>query len=1065
MEKKGLLLLLLLVLWGFTNAQTYSVTGKVTSADDGNTLPGVSIAVKGTSTGTITDIDGNYSIIVKDNNATLVFVFVGMKTQEIPINGRNRIDVSLQTDMVGVDEVVVVGYGVTKKSLVTGAIAKINADDISQSRSTRIESALQGKTAGVLIQQTSGAPGAEQNVIIRGIGSDNSVRPIYVIDGMRTDGIDWLDPQDIESVEILKDAASAAIYGTEGGNGVVLITTKMGKGGKTTLSYDASYGMQSVVPSFKVLDTEGYLKYYRTAAKNDKPSLTDEQLLKTYPDSDIDTDWLGQIFVQAPVQKHKISVDGGTDKSSYYISLSYTDQAGIIGGPDKSNFTRYATKVNLDTKATDWLTMGARVSYTHSIKKGISQNSVFGSVTNNAVVLDPTTPVYYDDISQFSALDVKNMMKSWGDEWYLNPGIQDEKGYFGISQKVLNEIQNPVQQLHNDRDQDVINKLIGGVYADIEFFKGLNFRTTVDIDMSHNYNRGWAPRTYINSMNTASLRSRAYQSINMYYTWQWESYFTFNKQFGDHSVGAVLGTSAREFKHEYLGGHREELKKETDNYAWIDYGLYIDTLNNTSYGGLGAWERLSSVFGRVSWSYKDKYMLTSNFRRDGNSKFGPANKFGVFPSISGGWVVSREDFFDVEAINFLKVRYSWGKNGIATSLGWDWRYLPTSSSGAFYYLDGNDQLLPVTEPSRLVNPEYQWEKAIQSDWGIDMGFFGNRLTFTADYYIKESSDFLFEGSVPTLAGNDPPTVNAGTIENKGIEFELGYNEKIGDFRISVQLTASHNKSVVKEITESISFITGGNIGTFGDSKRLEVGYEPWYFYGFETDGIFTSQEQIDAHVNDQGKPLQGMAGIGDVKYLDIAGIPDSLGGGPDGSINDNDKTYLGSPYPKWIGGLNITMEYKGLDFNMSAYGQYGNKTLLAVSVRNDLTNTNKPDFFLNDAYMSPENPGSFPRPTIADRNRNFSRINNYLLQDGSFLRIGNISLGYTLPVNITSKVGISRLRVYVAVDNAFVFTNYKGMEPEVGGDYWGYRGQQWAGIDRAVYPKPRTVLGGINVNF
>ncbi|MBN2262664.1 MAG: TonB-dependent receptor [Prolixibacteraceae bacterium] len=1064
--KKGLLLLLLIVLYGIANAQQNTVTGTVTSADDGSTLPGVSVAIKGTTKGTITDIDGKYSLVVDDADATLLFAYVGMRNQEIALNGRQVIDIALETDVMGVDEVVVVGYGVTKKSLVTGAIAKMGSEDIEKTRSTRIENALQGKTAGVLVQQSSGAPGAEQNIIIRGVGSDNSVRPIYVIDGMRTDGIDWLDPQDIESVEILKDAASAAIYGTEGGNGVVLITTKMGRGGKTNLSYDASYGIQSVASNFKTLDTEGYLNYYRTALINDDLSgkTTWEKAMEVYPDSEVNTNWLDEIFNPAPMQKHKIGVDGGTDKSKYYFSLSYTNQDGIIGG-GQSNFTRYATKFNLDSKATDWLTLGARVSYTHSRKKGIHQNDVFGSVTNNAVVLDPTTPVYYNDISEFSDRDRNNMEKAWGPEWYLNPTLFDENGYFGISQNVLNEIQNPIRQLYNDRDQDIINKLFGGVYAEIDFFEGLKFRTNFDIDMSHNYNRGWSGRGYTNSMNAPGVRSTATQQINMYFTWQWEGYFTYNKQIGDHNVGAVLGTSAREYTHEYLGGRGADLKKETDNYAWIDYGLYIDTLNNTAWGGLGGWERNASVFGRLSWSYKDKYMMTSNFRRDGSSKFGPANKFGVFPSVSVGWVVSREDFFDVDAISFLKVRYSWGKNGVASSLGWDWRYLPTSSSGAYFYLDGNNQILPVTEPSRLVNPEYQWEKTEQSDFGLDMGLFQNRLTFAADYYIKKSSDFLFEGSVPVLAGNDPPTVNAGTIVNKGIELELGYNDRIGDLKYNIKLTASHNKSEVAEITESISFITGGNIGTFGDSKRFEVGYEPWYFYGYETDGLFQTQEEVDAHANADGKLYQGNAKPGDVKYLDIAGLPDSLGGGPDGKLTDLDKTYLGSPYPKIVGGLNINLEYKGFDFNLGTYGQYGNKTLLAVSVRNDLANTNKPDFFLTDAWKSPEEQGSFPRPTVRDRNSNFSRINEYMLQDGSFLRINNVTLGYTLPENLLAGIGISRIRIYAAVDNLYTFTNYKGMEPEVGGDYWGYRGQQWAGIDRAVYPKARTILGGINVNF
>jgi TonB-linked SusC/RagA family outer membrane protein len=1064
--KKHYALLFVMMLLGTIDlfAQEMVVTGTITD-EGGNGLPGAAVQIMGTSAGTTTDVDGNYSISVEGfENPVLAISYIGYLTENIPVNNQTSISISLVPDAKSLDEVIVIGYGVTKKSLVTGAIAKIGADDIEQTRSTRVESALQGKTAGVLVQQSSGAPGAEQNIIIRGVGSDNAVRPIYVIDGMRTDGIDWLDPQDIESIEILKDAASAAIYGTEGGNGVVLITTKTGKEGKTNLSYDASYGIQNAVPHFKTLDTEGYLKYYRTALMNDR-GVTAEAAAATYPDSDINTDWLDQIFVSAPIQKHKLSIDGGTEKARYYFSLSYTDQDGIIGGGEKSKYTRYATKFNLDSKATNWLTAGTRISYSHITKRGISQNDVFGSVTNNAVVLDPTTPVYYTDISGFSDLDRNNMQGVWGDLWYENPGIQDENGYFGISQTVLNEIQNPVQQIHNDKDQDRINKILGGVYGDIRFFEGLNFRTNFDIDLSHNYNRGWDPRTYINSMNTPRLRSRAFQEINMYFTWQWESYMSFNKQFGDHTIGAVLGASAREYTHEVLGGDGEDLRKESDNYAWVDYGQYIDTLNNTAWGRLGGWERLASIFGRVTYSYRDKYMFTSNFRRDGSSKFGPDNKVGIFPSLSFGWVVTREDFWQVPVISFLKPRFSWGKNGVAQSLGWDWKYLPQSSTGSYYYVDGNDQVLPIIEPTSLVNPEYQWEKSIQTDYGIDMGFFNNRLTLTTDYYIKKSSDFLFQGSVPLLAGNDPPTVNAGTIENKGIEFELGFNNNAGNFFYNISFTASRNKSEVTEVTESISYLSAANVGTFGDSKRFEEGYEPWYFYGFESDGIFTTQGEIDAHVNSDGELLQPNAVIGDVKYLDIAGSPEAEVQGPDGTIDDNDRTYLGSPYPKWITGMNINLRYKGFDFNLATYAQFGNKTLLAVSVRNDIVGTNKPDFFVTEAWISEDEQGDFPRPTVRDRNRNFSRLNEFMLQDGSFLRISNIALGYTLPSVLTDRIGMQQLRIYVAVDNLYTFTKYKGMEPEVGGDYWGYRGQQWAGIDRAVYPRARTITGGINVNF
>ena len=1065
--KKIFTLLTLMCFSLFALAQEREITGKVIDAGSGEPLPGVSIVIQGTTLGVTTDLDGNYTVNVSDDQV-LIFSSVGYLDETITVSGQTTLDVSLAIDMLSLDEIIVVGYGTQKKSLVTGSIAKVEAEDIAQTRSTRTESALQGKTAGVLVQQQSGAPGASQNIIIRGVGSDNSVRPIYVIDGMRTDGIDWLDPEDIESIEILKDAASTAIYGTEGGNGVIIITTKKGKDGRTVLTYSGMYGVQEVPESFKVMSTPQYLDYYRYASINDGNSTDYADAVNDIPDEDINTNWLDQIYYSAPTQKHKIGVTGGNERSNYYFSMSYTDQEGVVGGGGNSRFTRYATKFNLDSKTTEWLMLGTRLSYSYTEKKGIQENSVFGAVVNNAIVLDPTTPVYYADTNGFATQDYNNMTNAWGTEWYLNPGIQDENGYYGISQKVLNEIQNPVQQLNNDRDKDQIHKLIGGVYGDIEFFEGLNFKTTFDIDLSHQYNRGWEPRTYINRINTPKPRSRANQEMNMYFTWQWESYLSYNQTFGDHTVGAVLGASAREFEHEMLKGWGDDLVKESDNYAWIDNGLYIDTLNNTSEGRLGEWVRSSSIFGRISYSYRDKYMLTSNFRRDGNSKFGPNRKFGFFPSVSVGWVVSREDFWNVSFVNFLKPRYSWGVNGNASSLGWQWEYLTTQVDGKYFYISPSGTLLSVVEPESLVNPDYQWEEVKQHNIGLDAGFLQNRITFAFDWYDKRTEGFLGQGSVPEFVGNQPPTVNLGTIQNTGIEIELGYKETFGDLNMGLQLTAARNVSKVLETNEEGNLVfSGGNIGTFGTSKRFEKGEEPWYFYGYETAGLFNTQAEIDAHVNSDGNPLQPNAVPGDVKYLDISGAPDSLGNatGPDGVIDVHDRTNIGSPYPKWMLGFNVNLEYRGFDFNVFTYASLGNKTLMAASIRDDLQNTNRPDYYLTDAWMSEDQTGSFPRPTANDPNQNLSRINEYLLQNGSFFRINNITLGYTIPTSISERAGISRFRVYLAVDNLYTFTKYKGVDPEVGGDYYGFQGQQWAGIDRGVYPRARTYSAGLNVTF
>lgn len=634
---------------------------------------------------------------------------------------------------------------------------------------------------------------------------------------------------------------------------------------------------------------------------------------------------------------------------------------------------------------------------------------------------------------------------------------------------VKNEIKNPVAQLHNDKDGDQINKVVAGAFGEITFLEGLTFKSTFDIDHSHQYNRGFTPLQYYNSVEGPRNHNEVRQEINMHFTWQWENYISFNKSFGEHTVGAVAGVSASEWKHEVLGGIRYDMIEENENFAWLDYTTYIDTTGNATlrpWGRVDGWTRLGSYFGRVSYNYAEKYLFTFNIRRDGSSKFGPDFKYGNFPSVSVGWIASRENFWPFQFINYAKPRFSWGKNGNSASLGWNHEYLPTTIQ-SYYYLSGNETLWAALEAESLTNPEYRWEASRQVNIGLDLGFLQNRFFFTFDWYDKETQGLLLDGFAPDAAGNNPPVVNGGTVSNKGIELELSHNNMIGDFRYDVKLTASHNKNEVIELNESVEYIGGGYIGTMGNAKRFEPGHPAWYFYGFETDGIFTSQEQIDNHVNEAGNPLQANAQLGDVIYRDIAGPADSLGNptGPDGIINANDMTEIGSPWPNWITGLNVNLGYKGFDLNLYMYASIGNNTLNAIHARNDISNPNKALYYYEDAW-TPDNPGGdFPRPTVRDRNQNFSRINSFIVQDGSYLRISNLTLGYTLPENLTDRVGIGKLRVYVAADNLATFTKYRGIDPEIGGDYWGTNGQQWAGIDRGVYPKARVFMAGVNVNF
>jgi TonB-linked SusC/RagA family outer membrane protein len=1059
-----IIILALLICNSYLIAQNGIVSG-IVSADDGTPLPGATVLIKGTTAGETTDINGEYSLDLSGyTDPILIYRFIGFITQEVVVGNQSKIDITLVSEVQSLEEIIVVGYGVTKKSLVTGAISKISDEDLNKNNPIRFENALQGKTSGVLVQQSSGAPGAVSNILIRGAGSQNAVRPIYIIDGIRTDGMDWLDPQDIGSIEILKDAASAAIYGTEGANGVILITTKSGVKGKTTLTYDGFYGFQMAPSNFKVLDTEGYLKYYRTANINDGDD--EATALNNWPDSDVNTDWLGELLVNSPMQKHKIGISGATDNNNYYFTVSYTNQDGIVGGGNYSNFKRYSTFLKSETQATKWFKAGGSINYSHIRTKGITENNVFGGEINNAMVLDPTSPIRVTDYNQISDLDRARMELAWGEEWYTHPGLYDENGYFGISERVKNEIANPFAQMHNNRAVKPTNKIIGGVFGEIKFLEGLNFRSSFDIDLSHQYERGWYPYRYYNSVQGASSKSETFQRINMYYTWQWENYLSFNKAFGDHNVGAVLGTSKREWRHEYLGGTGEEIIKESDNFGWIDYALVDTTEFNRAEGRLGGITRSQSFFGRISYDFQGKYLFTSNARIDGNSNFGPNNKYGFFPSASVGWVISKEDFWNIEPISFAKIRYSWGVNGSASSLG-AWEYLPTASINDFYYLSGNESLWGVIEPSSLTNPEYRWEESVQHDVGVDLTFLQNRITFTVDYYDKKTVGLLFPGTAPDYVGNEAPTVNAGTVQNKGVELELGYNNSAGDLDYSIKLTASNNKNQVTSVGDGIEYLSGANVGTIGNTKRFEPGYDTWYFYGYATDGIFTSEEEILNHTDADNNLLQPDAVPGDVKYLDIAGPLDSLGNptGPDGLIGDDDKINLGSPYPKWHTGLSVSLDYRGFDFYMYWYASIGNKTLNANAIRYDVTNSNKPVYYLEDAYSSDNSSGTFPRITLDDPNRNLRRINEFFVEDASFLRMSTISVGYTLPKKLTQNIGMEKLRVYITGENLLLITKYRGMEPEVGGDYWGENGQQWAGVDRSIYPKAKIIQMGVNVSF
>ncbi|PLX12673.1 MAG: hypothetical protein C0597_12785, partial [Marinilabiliales bacterium] len=919
--KKILLNLVFLIISVPIFAQVITIEGVVTAADDGQTLPGVTIVEKGTTNGTITNIDGYYQISVPAD-AVLQFSYVGMVAQEIQIAGQSKLDVVLVTAATDLDEVVVIGYGVQKKSLVTGAISKVSAEDLEKNQ-VRLEQALQGKTAGVHIMQESGSPGGGITMRIRGTGTNKNANPLFVVDGMRTGGIEYLNPNDIKSIEILKDAASAAIYGAEAANGVVLVTTKSGdKNQKSTVTYSGNYGIQEAQNLNEVLNAQQYATYYREGLKHEIESDNvgvniPEALLNNLIDASYPfnpdtlgkgTDWVGEIFSPAQMQEHNISVTGANDKTSVFFSGSYLSQEGIVGGA-KSSFDRYTARLSADHEAKDWLSIGGKISFTHFERTSIDENNEFGGVVSNAMNLDPLTPVYYSDTSQFPDI-YKNQIYDNFDDIENSSLSAGENGYYGMSEYVQNEIRNPVAQIDNTHNKWYTDKIIGGLNLTLKPMQGLTFKTSYDIDLAYGNNDYWTPEFYYHSVNYNFLSS-VNQTTERWFTWQWENVLTYTKQIGLHDFTVLAGNTLRDYSYYYFGGLGEGLQEESWNFAVFDAVLSDSTKSAVS-GRRNEDNRLLSYFGRVQYNYDSRYMLGLTLRSDASSKLSSKNRTQYFPSVSLGWVVTNESFWNFDPISFIKLRFSWGQNGSIQSLS-NFEYVSLIAGGAepSYYLSGGTRLAGA-EPIRISNPDLIWETSEQTNVGIDMRFLRDRLTFTADYYNKKTIGLITTASIPFYIGNDKPNANAGDITNQGVELELSYRGQLSDLRYDIGLNAAYNKN---EVTSLESPLLGANLGTTGAITRSDEGNPVWYFYGYQADGIFDSFDEIDAYVNESGGLIQPAAIPGDIRFKDVDG---------NGTINEDDKTMIGSPHPDWTFGLNANLSYKGFDLTIFFKGTLGN---------------------------------------------------------------------------------------------------------------------------------------------
>lgn len=1028
-------------------AQDIQVKGTVISATDNEPLPGVNVSVKGnTSIGTITDFDGNFILSVP-SDATLQISFIGFKTQEIQVAGKPEIHAILKEDTETLEEVVVVGYGVQKKSVVTASIAKVSADDLSATAPVRMDNALKGLAAGVTVTSSSGQPGAAAQIRVRGIGTINNSDPLYIVDGMPIEGgLDYLNPSDIQSIEVLKDAASGAVYGARAANGVILVTTKTGKLGKTKVTYDFSYGWQSAWKHRDVLNATEYALLINEGLVNAgmSPIYNDPY---SYGEG---TDWQNEVFNDnAPVMNHQISVSGASEKVNYLLSAGYYTQDGIVGGDyGRSNYERLTLRSNNtytlfdESKNRNWLNslkITSNLSYARIKSTSIEANSTWGSPLGSALSLSPILTVYDEGEAAQAQLD-----KYAGSANYT-PFYDPRNGkLFMIPGSEYGEMTNPIANLSLPGTQGWSHKFVANFSAELQIWENLKFRTSYGADLSFWGSDGYTPIYYLRD-GGFSTRSTAFSEKHDGTVWQLENVLMYDNTIDKHSFSVMLGQSAKKSNGSYLWGSRNNIINYSRPYLDGSTGLASDGDQSAS-GAPSEVATLASLFARASYNYDERYMLQMTVRRDGSSRFGSNNHYAVFPSFSLGWNLTNEKFMEKrpEWLTSTKVRFSWGKNG-NENIG-NFRYTVLAVTGNNAIFGANEQVTIGSKASGLANPDLKWEESEQYDLGVDFGFFNNALAFTADYYKKITNGMLMEMNIPSYVGESKPIGNVGKMENSGIEMEASYKFNVSDwnFRIGGNLTYLHNKLI--EYGNDSGWANLDSFQGTGTISRAQNGKPFPFFYGYKTNGIFQNVNEINAYTNAAGELIQPNAVPGDVRFVDVNG---------DGQITDEDRTDIGKGMPDWTYGFNMNISWKNFDFNMMWQGTIGNDIYDATR-RTDISATNLPSWMLG-RWTGEGTSNRIPRFVRGD-NVNWQSSDLYVY-DGSYLRLKNIQLGYTLPQHLTKKVFISSLRLYIAAENLFTFTKYHGFDPEISS------GGTSLGIDYGVYPQARTWTIGANLSF
>jgi TonB-linked SusC/RagA family outer membrane protein len=1036
-----LISLLLFFIVAIATAQTQKkVIGTVLSSEDNSPLPGASVVIKGTTIGTSTDLDGKFSMNVPDDAKTLVVSFIGFQPTEVAISD-SPLTIVLQEGANTLDEYVVVGYGTQKITKISGAISTVRTADIEKQRPIRVEEALQGRASGISVIQ-NGSPGSKPTVLIRGIPSFSGTDPVVIIDGIpqTLDDLNAISSADIESINILKDAASTSIYGVKGGNGVIVVTTLSGKKNqKTEFNFNTNYGVQSVMSKIGVLNATEY-----GAIINEGSVAAGGGII--FPNLAIlgvGTDWQDEIFKQAAITSHNLTAKGGGEKMNYFFSAGYLGQDGIVGGGDKSNFNRLNLTANLSYDLTSKLKFVLNTSFVNIQGQGVQENS-FNSIIGSSLNFDPTVPVYNT--------------------------VPNTIGTYGFSNLLLSEIFNPLTKLENTYNESNGNKLFGKLELQYEVFKNLKVTSRYGYTKWDQVGKSFTPFVFYGPLNVENTMNAdgttvtgKYNSVNEYsnsnFNFTSETFANYNYNFKEqHFFDVVAGVSFSRSSGYGFSVSRQDVRDNSWDWADVSAATGVNSATNTNAYTGSSYQNLTrrnlSYFGRINYDYQDKYLASFTARRDGSMAFGLQNKFANFYSGALGWIVSHEDFFNYDFIDFLKVRGSYGTTGnenvspqyVGILTGGPSYNSTANSNGYTFGTTSGAVFYPGSTVNSFSNETLRWEKQTQFNIGFDLMVLKN-ITLNADYFMKYVDGLLFIDAPPLYAGTSLPVAsNIGTTESKGFDLTLTFNKTIArELKLNTSLTFTTSSNLVTETNrDGTAIISGGSFfnGQSQTVTRFQKGFTPGYFYGWKTDGLFQTVAEILA------SPTQTGAVPGDIKFVDVNG---------DGIITDLDKTQIGDPFPDFTLGWNLTFEYKNFDLSIFTYASVGNDIYRAYERNAQYSNKYRA---ILDRWTGPgtTNDARNPRYSFSDANSNI-RVSDRYVEDGSFVKIKNVLIGYTLPDSILKNKVFSQIRIYVQAKNLLTFTKYTGYDPEIPG------GILNTGVDRGDYPQARTISAGLDMKF